>query len=339
MVIDLRSDTVTQPTPAMRRAMAGAEVGDDQYGEDPTVRALQEEFAERVGKPAALYVPSGVMANQLAIRVLTRPGDAVVAGTHQHVVAYEYGAAARNAGVQFLPLPDGDGMISEAEVRACLRGSVYHRPKVGLVSLENTHMAAGGRVWGYERFCAIAAAAGEAGVPVHLDGARLWHAETATGRPVKEWAEPVSSVMCCLSKGLCAPVGSVLAGPTPFIEAATEERHRLGGAMRQVGVIAAAGRVALATMSERLGEDHRHAVALAETIRERWPGCGLDPAEVQTNIVIFTHPDPPALIEHLRHDGVLAGSIGPQTVRLVTHYGIEDAEVDVASKALRAAPA
>lgn len=322
----------------MRRAMAEAVVGDDQYGEDPTVQALQEEFAERLGKEAALYVPSGVMANQLALRVLTRPGDAVVAGAHQHVVAYEYGAAARNAGVQFLPLPDADGMVDEAEVQAALVGSAYHQPKVGLVSLENTHMAAGGAVWDYERFCQIATMAGQAGVPVHLDGARLWHAEVATRRPVHEWAGPATTVMCCLSKGLCAPVGSVLAGSAPLIDAAREERHRLGGAMRQAGVIAAAGRVALATMTARLEEDHRHAVALAEAVQERWPTAGLDPAGVQTNIVIFSHPNPAALIEHLRQAGVLAGSVGPQRIRMVTHHGIEEADVEIVRKALQDAP-
>lgn len=322
----------------MRRAMAEADVGDDQYGEDPTVRALQDEFAERLGKEAALYVPSGVMANQLALRILTRPGDAVVAGAGQHVVAYEYGAAARNAGVQFLPLPDADGMLSEAAVRAALAGAAYHQPKVGLVSLENTHMAAGGAIWDYGRFGRVVAIAEHAGVPVHLDGARLWHAEAATGRPVREWAAPATTVMCCLSKGLAAPVGSVLAGSAAFIGAAVEERHRLGGAMRQAGVIAAAGRVALATMTARLEEDHHRAVVLAEAVRERWPGCGLDPAAVQTNIVIFSHPDPGRLIDHLRQGGVLAGSVGPQRVRMVTHYGIDDADIETARKVLQSAP-
>ena len=208
--VDLRSDTVTRPTPAMRRAMAEAEVGDDDYGEDPTVRALEEAFAARVGKAAALFVASGVMANQVALRVLCAPGTVVVAGRRQHVVAYEYGAAAKNAGVQFHTVDDADGMVRADDVTEARRSSEHHHPAVSLVSIENTHMAASGAVWSEARLRVLAEAAGP--VPIHLDGARLFNAEAATGVAAAEWARPATTVMCCLSKGLCAPVGSLLAG-------------------------------------------------------------------------------------------------------------------------------
>ena len=198
--------------------MAEAVVGDDDYGEDPTVRALEEAFAARVGKPASLFVPSGTMANQIAFRLLARAGTAVVAGRRQHVVAYEYGAAARNSSVQFHAVDDGDGMLDPEDVRWAREASAYHQPTVSLVSIENTHMAASGAPWTMDRLRAVTAAAGD--VPVHLDGARLFNAETATGVAASEWAAPVTTVMCCLSKGLCAPVGSLLAGPAEVIAAA-----------------------------------------------------------------------------------------------------------------------
>src|SRR5580692_5506094 len=210
----------------MRRAMAEAEVGDDDYGEDPTVRALEEAFAERLGKPAALFVPSGTMANQIAFRLLARAGTAVVAGRRQHVVSYEYGAAARNSSVQFHAIDDGDGMLDPEDVRWAREASAYHQPTVSLVSIENTHMAASGAPWSLERLAAVVAAAGD--VPIHLDGARLFNAEAATGVTVEAWARPVTTVMCCLSKGLCAPAGSLLAGPEAVVTRARLERKRLG---------------------------------------------------------------------------------------------------------------
>ena len=216
--VDLRSDTVTKPTAKMRRAMADAEVGDDQYGEDPTVNALEEAYAARVGKPAALFVPSGVMANQIALRVLCRPGALVIAGRRQHVVIYEHGAAARNAGT--------------------------------LPALEAVAWAAHG-------------------LPIHMDGARLFNAEVATGTSASAFTAPVTTVMSCLSKGLCAPVGSILAGPSDVMAEARLERHRLGGAMRQAGVIAAAGLLALRTMVDRLADDHARAQRLAHAVAER----------------------------------------------------------------------
>jgi threonine aldolase len=335
-LVDLRSDTVTLPTADMRRSMADAVVGDDDYGEDPTVRALEEIFAARVGKPAALFVPSGTMANQIAIRVLTTGGTAVVAGRRQHVVSYEYGAAARNAAVQFHAVDDADGMLHPDDVRWAREASTYHQPTVSLVSIENTHMAASGTPWTMGRLRDVAAAAGA--VPIHLDGARLFNAEAATGVTVSEWAAPVTTVMCCLSKGLCAPVGSLLAGPDDVITVARLERKRLGGGMRQAGVLAAPGLLALEHMVERLPEDHARAARLAGAVAQRWPDCGLDPASVRTNIVTFAHAEPDKLLGHLRSEGVLAGTIAPRTVRLVTHHDVDDAGLERALGALASAP-
>jgi threonine aldolase len=334
-MVDLRSDTVTRPTPAMRRAMAEAEVGDDGYGEDPTVNALEERFAARVGKPAALFVPSGTMANQIAVRVLAAAGTTVVAGRRQHVVAYELGAAARNAGVQLHPVDDGDGSFDPAEVGAARAATGHHQPTVGLVCVENSHMAAGGRPWALPKLAAVAEAAGP--VPVHMDGARLFNAEVATGVSAAEYARRATTVMACLSKGLCAPVGSVLAGSAAFIAEARVERKRLGGAMRQAGVIAAAGLVALASMVERLSEDHRRARLLAEAVADRWP-AGCDPAAVTTNIVVFGSADAPALLAHLAAAGVRAGTIAPGVVRLVTHHDVDDEGTERARRAIARAP-
>ena len=335
-VVDLRSDTVTRPTPAMRRAMAEAEVGDDDYGEDPTVRGLEEAFATRVGKPAALFVPSGVMANQIAVRVLTVPGTAVVAGRRQHVVSYEYGAAALNAGIQFVAVGDEDGMIDVDDVRSARQATEHHQPTVSLVSIENTHMAASGAPWSADRLRALVDAAGP--IPIHMDGARLFNAEVATGVPAAEWAASATTVMCCLSKGLCAPVGSLLAGNLDVIAEARLARKRLGGGMRQAGVLAAPGLVALRDMVGRLHEDHARAAKLAEGVALRWPACGLDPATVRTNIVTFTHPEPEKLLAHLEGDGVLAHAIAPGTVRFVTHHDVNDAGVARALRALEDAP-
>ena len=335
-MVDLRSDTVTRPTPAMRRAMAEAEVGDDDYGEDPTVRALEETFAARVGKPAALFVASGVMANQIAIRILSRPGTAVVAGRRQHVVAYEYGAAAMNAGIQFIELDDTDGMLRADDVRRARDASAHHQPEVSLVSIENTHMAASGAPWTTAGLRSVIDAAGP--VPVHMDGARLFNAEAATGVPAAEWAAGATTVMCCLSKGLCAPVGSLLAGETDVIAEGRLARKRLGGGMRQAGVLAAPGLVALTAMVERLPEDHVRARRLADAVASRWPGCGVDPAQVRTNIVTFTHPQPDKLLAHLEGHGVLAHAIAPETVRFVTHRDVDDAGISRAVAALDDAP-
>jgi threonine aldolase len=335
-LVDLRSDTVTRPTPTMRKAMADAEVGDDDYGEDPTVRALEEAFAERLGKQAALFVPSGVMANQIAFRVLTSPGTAVVAGRRQHVVAYEYGAAAMNSGVQFLAVDDSDGMVAPDDVLWARHAAAHHQPAVSLISIENTHMAAGGVPWTTDGLRQLLDAAGP--LPVHLDGARLFNAEVATGVTASEWASGVTTVMCCLSKGLCAPVGSLLAGDADVIGDARLARKRLGGGMRQAGVLAAPGLVALREMVDRLPEDHARAARLAEAVATRWPDCGLDPASVRTNIVTFIHPEPAKLLSYLEHQGVLAHAIAPDTVRFVTHRDVDDVGIEHTVTVLSGAP-
>jgi threonine aldolase len=320
----------------MRRAMAEAEVGDDGYGEDPTVRALEEAYADRVGKAAAVYVPSGTMANQVALAALCRPGDLVVAGRRQHVVIFEEGAAASVAGVQIHAVDDDDGTLAPDDVTWVVEAARHHHPRPGLVCIENTHMPAGGVPWSLEALDAVVRAG--RGLPVHMDGARLFNAEVATGIAAPRYAAPVTTVMSCLSKGLGAPVGSVLAGPEDVVDRARLARQRLGGGMRQAGVVAAAGLVALRTMVERLSEDHARARRLAEAVADRWPDSGFDPATVRTNIVVFTHAAPDDLIDHLRHEGVLAGTIAPATVRLVTHHDVTDAGVERAVKALANAP-
>ncbi|MBV9412931.1 MAG: aminotransferase class I/II-fold pyridoxal phosphate-dependent enzyme [Acidimicrobiia bacterium] len=332
--VDLRSDTVTRPTPEMRRAMADADVGDDVYGEDPTVNELQEAFAERVGKQAALFVPSGTMGNQLALRLLATPGTSVIVGRRQHVVIYENGAGGRNAGVQFWPVGDDDGTIDPADVRWSVEAAAHHYPRPSLVCVENTHMPANGAPWPLERLREVAVC----GLPIHLDGARLFNAEVATGVPAAEYAGAAVTVMCCLSKGLSAPVGSMLAGPADVMQAARAERQRLGGGMRQVGVLAAAGLVALRTMVDRLADDHARARTLAAAVADRWPDAGVDAEKVRTNIVTFPHAQPDELCDHLRGEGVLAGTIAPGVMRLVTHHDVDNDGVERARKALTAAP-
>ena len=335
-VIDLRSDTVTRPTPEMRRAMADAEVGDDVYGEDPTVNALEAAYAERVGKEAALFVPSGTMANQLALRLLTTPATTVIAGRRQHIVLYENGAGGRNSGVQFTTVPDDDGTLDPADIAGVIEAAAHHQPRPSLVCIENTHMPADGAPWPLDRLRAVKQAA--AGLPVHLDGARLFNAEVATDTSAADYAAQATTVMSCLSKGLCAPVGSVLAGPADVMAAAREERQRLGGGMRQAGVIAAAGIVALHTMVERLADDHRRARRLAEAVADRWPDSGCDPERVRTNVVTWRHPHPDRLLDHFVGEGVLAGTIAPGVVRFVTHHDVDDDAVERACKVVAAAP-
>ncbi len=334
--MDLRSDTVTRPTADMRRAMVEAEVGDDVYGEDPTVNALEEAFAARVGMDAALFVPSGTMGNQLALRLLAAPGTVVVAGARQHVVVYENGAGGRNAAVQFHTVPDDDGTIRPEDVAWAVEAAGHHHPAPGLVCVENTHMPADGAPWDLEALGAVRGAA--RGLPLHMDGARLFNAEVATGISAATYAAEATTVMCCLSKGLCAPVGSLLAGPGDVMQEARGERQRLGGGMRQAGVVAAAGLVGLETMVERLGEDHARARRLAEAVAERWPGGGCRPERVRTNVVTWRHQRAEAVLYHLRDEGVLAGTIAPGVLRLVTHHDVDDEGVERACKAVAAAP-
>ena len=334
MAVDLRSDTVTKPTASMRQAMADAEVGDDGYGEDPTVRRLEELFAERVGKEAAVFVPSGTMGNQIALRLLARAGTAVAIGRRQHPVIYEQGAAGVNGWSQFHLLDDDDGTIAVDRVVELVAAEQHHWLPVSAVCIENTHMPAGGVPWPIEKADAIAAL----GLPVHLDGARLFNATVATGVRACDYARSATTVMCCLSKGLGAPVGSMLAASTELVTAARVERKRFGGAMRQAGIIAAAGIVALETMVERLADDHARARVLAEAVAQRWPSCGLDPASVRTNCVVFRHHDTPALLAHLAAHDILAGTIAPNTVRFMTHLDVDDADVEVVRTTLAGAP-
>jgi threonine aldolase len=334
-IVDLRSDTVTTPTPEMRRAMADAEVGDDAYGEDPTVRRLESLAAGLLGKEAALYVPSGTMANQLALRVLGRPGTEVLCGERSHVYRYEHAAAAGNARVQLRPLPDADGTLHADDVARAAAEQSHHLPEISAVFLENTHMPASGRPWRPSELHPLTTVARAHGFAVHCDGARIWNAAIAVGVSPGELAAGTDTVMFCLSKGLGAPVGSVLCGTRGLIAEARVERSRLGGGMRQAGVIAAAGVVALETMVERLADDHARARQLADALAELFPGS-VDPVAVETNIVCARADALPAdLLERLVADGVRAGTIDVETVRFVTHHDVDDAGIARAIDALR----
>ena len=329
--IDLRSDTVTSPTPEMRRAMAGAEVGDDVFGEDPTVNRFQEHAAELLGKDAGLYVPSGTMANQVALRVLGRPGTAFVCADRSHIYRVE-GESTATSGIEPVLLPDRDGLFGAG----ALEEAFASRPRgaISLVTIENTHAAADGSPARPEEVRAIGATAGGHDVPVHCDGARIWNASIALGVPVRDLVGSVTTAMFCVSKGLGAPVGSVLCGPTDVIAEAHAWRRRLGGAMRQAGVIAAAGLVALDTMIERLADDHRRARELADELAQRFPGC-VDPECVRTNIV-WARLDrlPAGLLDRLRDEGVWALALGDRA-RFVTHKDIDDDDLDRVVKTLR----
>ena len=324
--VDLRSDTVTQPTPAMREAMANAVVGDDGYSEDPTINELEQRFAELVDKEAAVFVVSGVMANQIALRVLARPGDVIVAGRSQHLVSFEMGAAARNSSVQFATVDDTNGSLELADVLELIDAEGDHQPHVSMVTVENTHMLSGGTPWDVEDLRRLAGAIGERSL--HLDGARLFNAVIATGTSAAAYSAPATTVMTCLSKGLCAPVGSLLAGPASVMAQARVERKRLGGAMRQAGFLAAAGLVALDTMVERLSEDHARARRLAELFAASFPESNYDPTTCRTNIVSFNHPQARQIVEELSNLGVDGGTVAPKRARFVTHAGVSDDDVD-----------
>src|SRR5262245_23189824 len=308
-VIDLRSDTVTRPTPEMRRAMAEAEVGDDVYGEDPTVNRLQEAAARLLGLEAALWVPSGVMGNEIAIRVLTRPGQEVLCEERSHVVQVELAGMAALSGVMPRTVAAEEGLLTPEAILGALPPRAYYRSEVGLVVLENTHNLAGGTVYTAERMRAAVAACREAGLAVHLDGARLWNAAVALGVPPAQLAAGVDTLMVTLSKGLCAPAGSLLLASASRIEEARRVRKQLGGGMRQIGVLAAAGLVALETMMPRLAEDHAHARLLADALGR----CrGARPARAQTNIAVAELDTPRAeeAVARLRERGVLASALG-----------------------------
>jgi threonine aldolase len=316
----------------MRRAMAEAEVGDDAYGEDPTVRRLEEAYAERVGKEAGLFLPSGTLANQVALRAQAPAGTAVVAGRTSHVARYEQGSAGVLQVAQLLTVDDDAGGPDGAAVAEAVEGAEHHGVPVSLVCVEDTHMRAGGVPLDPDALRAVAAT----GVPVHVDGARLFNAEVATGVPAAERVADATTVWTALSKGLGGPVGSVLAGPVAVVAEARLWRHRFGGQLRQAGILAAAGLVGLEGIA-RLAEDHARAARLAGAVAERWPAA-LDPATVRTNMVVFGHPDPGAVLDHLAAAGVVAGTVAPRTLRLVTSLEVDDAGVDRACRALATAP-
>jgi threonine aldolase len=320
-VVDLRSDTVTRPTPAMRRAMAEAEVGDDVYGEDPTVTRLQDVVAARLGFEAALWVPTGVMANEIAIRILTRPGQEVLAEERSHVVQFELAGMAVLSGVMPRIVRTEDGHITADDIRAARRPASYMRSDLGLVVLENTHNFAGGTVADAAVMRGAIAAAHDAGVPVHVDGARLWNASVVLGASLASLVEGADSAMVTLSKGLCAPAGSVLVSSRVHIEEARRVRKQLGGGMRQVGILAAAGLVGVETMIDRLAEDHVNAALLAEALAE-CPGVRVKPA--RTNIVVaqIAERSAPDLSADLAGRGVLVSVMDARTLRLVTHHDV-----------------
>jgi threonine aldolase len=323
-VIDLRSDTVTRPTAAMRAAMAAAEVGDDVYGEDPTVNRLQAEAAARLGMAAAIFVPSGTMANQAAIRALTRHGDVVLASTGCHLLRYESGGAAALSGVQIQTIGSA-GIFTPEDVRGALPPHDHHYAPVTTMALENTHNGAGGRVWPFAQLRAVVDAARERGLRLHLDGARLWNAVVASRIPAPRWVEGFDSVSFCLSKGLGAPVGSLVCGSAELIDRVHRIRKMLGGGMRQAGVLAAAGLHALDHHVERLAEDHRHAHRLAEGLRAL--GLTVTPAP-ETNIVLFGGADVGRLWAALQTRRVLVNPVDRQTLRAVTHLDVTAEDID-----------
>jgi threonine aldolase len=328
--IDLRSDTVTKPSKAMRAAMAAAEVGDDWYGDDPTVNLLQDTASEAVGKEAGLYVATGTMANQIALHVQCGRGHFVACERTSHVASTEVSTSAILSGIAFHGIPSTDGRITPEQAAAALEPDPYDVEVVDVLSLENTHQVGGGTPWPVEEFREVAAVAGEHGVPVHLDGARLFNACAATGAPATEYTSNVNTVMFCLSKGLGAPIGSVLCGSAEFIREAKRTRILLGGAWRQAGIMAAAGLIALREGPGRLHEDHVNARRLAEGIAEATPGA-IDPATVATNILFVdtgaVGVDAWEARERLQDAGVLSNVVSG-ALRLVTHLGVSPQDVE-----------
>ena len=332
-MIDLRSDTVTKPTPAMRKAMAEAEVGDDVFLEDPTVKKLQEKAAEMFEKEAALFVPTGSMGNQVAVKLHTKPGDEIVIEERGHIFNYEMATPSVMSGVLIRPVKSGDGsgILKWSEIDSALHvNQPYYACPTGLVCMENSHNLAGGTVMTADHFESICKNSHDFGIPVHLDGARIFNASEATGESVAELSKSADSVQFCLSKGLGAPVGSILLGTRDFIDEARVWRKRMGGGMRQVGVLAAAGLVALEESPPKLAEDHANARFLAERVAEL-PGIKIDLDGVQTNIVIFDVSEAKLssteICERLEQDGIFAIGFG-NLIRMVTHYDVSRKEVD-----------
>ncbi len=335
--IDLRSDTVTRPTPAMREAMASAPVGDDQFGEDPTINALQERVAALLEKESALWLPTGTMANQVALRVLTRPGDHVVVSRESHAVWHETGGAGANAGVQLTEI--GNRGVFTADEFLAARNPRGHMllPPTTLVQVENTHNRSGGVVFPHDAAHRICAAAQQHGVASYLDGARLWNAAVASGRPPADLAAPFDLVSVAFSKGLGAPGGSMLAGARTVIDAALRHRRMFGGAMRQVGIFAAAAIHSLDHQMDRLADDHANAALIAQRLCANTRVI-LDADAVHTNIIVFTvtadAPDAPTIVARARDRGVLIIAFGPRTIRLVTHLDVSRTQCEQAADIL-----
>ena len=337
MTIDLRSDTVTKPTPAMRAAMAAAEVGDDVYGEDPTVNRLEERAAAIMGKQAALFVPTGTMGNTIGVKIHTRHGQEVICDARAHVLDYELAMMGWFSGCVARPIATMDGILSWDQIRAEIRPPGPHWAPTGLIELENTHNMAGGTVYPLKTIREIADGAHEMGLKVHMDGARVFNAAAALGVPVREIAAPADTVMFCLSKALGAPVGSMLAGTREDIDRGRLYRKRLGGGMRQAGVLAAAGLIALEEHPKLLARDHANAKFLAEAMA-KVPGIAIDAKKVQTNIVIFdvsgTGISTSDFSARLKAQGVLINAVRGGKMRLVTHYDVERTACERALEAI-----
>jgi len=336
-MIDLRSDTVTKPTPSMRRAMMEAEVGDDVYGEDPTVNQLERRAAELTGKEAGLFVPTGTMGNTIAVKIHTDHGQEVICESRSHVLNYELAMMAWFSGCVARPIPAEDGILTWDQIKREVRPLGPHWAPTGLISIENTHNMAGGTVYPIRAIREICAGAHERGLKVHMDGARIFNASAATGVPVRDIVAPVDTVMFCLSKALGAPVGSLVTGPAEAIARGRLYRKRLGGGMRQAGVLAAAGLVALDETPRRLSDDHANAKFLAEGLA-RIRGIQVDPAKVATNIVVF-NVSATGLVSadislRLKQLGVLINGINEREMRAVTHYDVDRAGCEKALEAL-----
>lgn len=336
--IDLRSDTVTLPTPAMRKAMSEAEVGDDVFGEDPTVNRLQERVAQMLGKEAALFVPSGTMANQLAIKSHTQPGDEVVIEATSHPYNFEGGGGAVLSGIQFYCLKGIRGILDASQIEEAIRPDDHHFPVTRLICLENTHNRGGGSIYPADKMTEIYRLATSKGLSVHLDGARLWNASVASGVSPRKYGQWADSVSVCLSKGLGAPIGSLVSGSKKFVDRVHRFRKMFGGGMRQVGIIAAAGLYALDHHLERLKEDHQNAKRLAVGLKEL-KGTSLDPKHVETNIVIFnvtnTGKTGLQIAEAMKRHGILIHPFGKTQIRLVTHLDVTVEDIETALKAFK----
>jgi threonine aldolase len=337
-MIDLYSDTMTKPTPAMRRCMAEAEVGDEQKGEDPTVNRLQDMVAELLGKEAAVYLPSGTMCNEVSFAVWARTGDEMILHRDSHPLHFEVGAPAFLARLMLYPVDGPRGLFTPEQVEDAIRPDSPHYPRSRIVEVENTHNMGGGSIWPLAQLQAVCAAAHRHGLVAHLDGARLLNAVVATGIPARAYAEPFDSAWIDLSKGLGCPVGAVLAGSRDFIKEARRLKHLFGGAMRQAGIIAAAGVYALQHHVERLAEDHAHAQLLARALAEL-PTVALDPADVETNIVIFdvraSGRPAQAIAAQLEREGVRVSVVGRTKLRAVTHLDISRADIERAIAVFR----